>query len=299
MEMRALKYFVAVAKQLSFSRAADSLYVSQSNLSKQIAALENELGVLLFIRKNRSIELTPAGQLLMEKAEHIFNQIDALAGQVRQVGQSLPQRQSLTLSLEEPVSANVDVCQQIVAVLQDLKREYKDVQISFHYESRPELGDRFSNEEADIYFRVASEAPGGPEYQCELLSEDRFVMVAAQSLVDQLAEPTVQELLRNYPLLALGDDGRSIIDICRMLADIDCKPDIHFSKNDYTMVLELSTECGVALVPGKKAAEITGNGLIALPIDAKNAAVSLYALYEKKNSNPLVVPFLEELKKRL
>ena len=56
MELRQLRYFVAVADTLNFSRAAESMFVSQSSLSKQISDLEQELGVLLFRRSKHNVE---------------------------------------------------------------------------------------------------------------------------------------------------------------------------------------------------------------------------------------------------
>ena len=61
MEIRQLKYFAAVADTLNFSRAAETLFISQSALSKQVADLERELGMVLLQRDKRSVRLTPAG----------------------------------------------------------------------------------------------------------------------------------------------------------------------------------------------------------------------------------------------
>ena len=62
MEIRQLKYFAAVADTLNFSRAAETLFISQSALSKQVADLERELGMVLLQRDKRSVRLTPAGK---------------------------------------------------------------------------------------------------------------------------------------------------------------------------------------------------------------------------------------------
>ncbi|MDE6293449.1 MAG: LysR family transcriptional regulator [Clostridiales bacterium] len=72
MELRELKYFLAVAREQSISKAAEALYVTQPNLSRQIQNLEKEIGQPLIIRGTRKITLTDAGQLLRKRAEEIM-----------------------------------------------------------------------------------------------------------------------------------------------------------------------------------------------------------------------------------
>ena len=72
MELRELKYFLAVAKEESISKAAETLFVTQPNLSRQMQNLENEIGQQLFIRGSRKIKLTEAGKLLYKRAEEII-----------------------------------------------------------------------------------------------------------------------------------------------------------------------------------------------------------------------------------
>ena len=68
MELKQLRYFLQVAEYLNFSRAAEQLYISQPALSYQIAELERELGVELFVRDRRKVYLTPAGKALLGRA---------------------------------------------------------------------------------------------------------------------------------------------------------------------------------------------------------------------------------------
>ncbi len=78
MEFRQLKYVVAVARRLSFTKAAESLVVAQPALSQQIGALERELGVRLFERTNRRVALTDAGRAFVSRAERILADAESI-----------------------------------------------------------------------------------------------------------------------------------------------------------------------------------------------------------------------------
>ena len=72
MEIRVLRYFLAVAREQNISNAAESLHLTQPTLSRQLKDMENELGKQLFIRGNRKVTLTEEGMLLRKRAEEII-----------------------------------------------------------------------------------------------------------------------------------------------------------------------------------------------------------------------------------
>ena len=83
-DVHQLKVFVAVAENLSFTRAAESLYLTQSAVSHQIAKLEQQLGVALLLRQGRAVSLTAVGQSLLTHARRVFAALEDAAAAVRQ-----------------------------------------------------------------------------------------------------------------------------------------------------------------------------------------------------------------------
>jgi DNA-binding transcriptional LysR family regulator len=86
LDLRKLRYFVAVASELNYARAAKSLHIAQPVLSRQITALENELGVILFERSKRGTQLTEAGLVLREEATALLRSAGALQRRARVAG---------------------------------------------------------------------------------------------------------------------------------------------------------------------------------------------------------------------
>lgn len=87
MELRHLRYFVAVGRCLSFTKAAEALHISQPPLSRQIQELEEEVGTALFLREAKKVSLTRAGEYLLGEAKKILDGIDAACGTARMIGQ--------------------------------------------------------------------------------------------------------------------------------------------------------------------------------------------------------------------
>lgn len=95
MDLRQLRYFVAVARERNFTRAAELLHIAQPPLSRQIQMLEEDIGVPLLIRNTRPVRLTDAGRLLYEQAIQILGRVEQMQTAARQVG--LHQRSVLSI----------------------------------------------------------------------------------------------------------------------------------------------------------------------------------------------------------
>ncbi|MDA8410541.1 MAG: LysR substrate-binding domain-containing protein [Treponema sp.] len=87
MELRHLRYFSAVAEQLSFVRAADALHITQPPLSRQIQELEQEIGTALFLREGKRVALTPAGESFLADVKALMASLEMALAKTRRIGQ--------------------------------------------------------------------------------------------------------------------------------------------------------------------------------------------------------------------
>ncbi|TIC79414.1 LysR family transcriptional regulator [Nocardioides sp. GY 10127] len=107
MELRQLRYFVAVADRLSFTGAAQELGVAQSALSTQVARLEREVGTALLLRTSRTVRLTEAGEALRGRARRILDQVDDAREELAELGDA--RRGRLRVGLAQTASRTTDV----------------------------------------------------------------------------------------------------------------------------------------------------------------------------------------------
>jgi DNA-binding transcriptional LysR family regulator len=130
-ELRQLRYFVAVAEELHFGRAAERLHMSQSPLSRAIRELESELGLVLFVRTTRRVELTPAGSTLLERARLALAEIEAAVDDARRAAE--PDGGILGLGYT-PFTR-----MQAMQIAEELERVRPELELRFEEDVTPEL----------------------------------------------------------------------------------------------------------------------------------------------------------------
>jgi DNA-binding transcriptional LysR family regulator len=194
-ELRHLRYFVAVAEELSFSRAADRLHMATSPLSAAIKQLEDELGVRLFVRTTRSVELTDAGRRLLRDAPAALAAVDAaFADAVRagrgvlgtlRLGASPAARHELRPRLlaalrDRHPGIEVDVSEATTGrLIRELLGHRLDVALLFCSGPTPGLARRpLATERLGVLLRPSHPRAGAEELGIEELAGSRFVVPA-------------------------------------------------------------------------------------------------------------------------
>ncbi|MEJ8546389.1 LysR family transcriptional regulator [Brevibacillus borstelensis] len=131
MDIKQLQYFAEVAKQKSFTRAAEVLHVSQPSISKMLKSLETELDVILLDRTERKIELTDAGQLVFEHAQRVLQIMGDLTASIEELRQV--ERGFVRLGLLPTVGAFL-----LPAAIAGFKKRYPHIELEMReYSARP------------------------------------------------------------------------------------------------------------------------------------------------------------------
>lgn len=190
-----LRYFMELAKTLNFTRAAANLYVAQPTLSQQIADLEAQLGVSLFVRSSRSVTLTPAGAIL-------YNAYPDIVAQLKQVQQHMLVTAagfsgSLTIGF---LDAFMDF---IPLIMRDFKNAFPDIALKPVSASLNELINGLKNNTVDVAFTLIQDfaTKDLPSFKTRLIMREAMCFV----LPPEYPVPTEHAFAESIPLITFGE----------------------------------------------------------------------------------------------
>jgi DNA-binding transcriptional LysR family regulator len=281
MELRHLRYFIAVAEELNFTRAARKVGIGQPPLSNQIRDLENEIGAPLFRRLSNGAELTEAGGAFLPEARAILLQ----AEQAKQSAIRAARGQSGRLRVGFTSSAVFNPV--VPAIVNAFREKYAAVEFNLEEAPTTQLLERLDGEELDAVF-IRSGSGDVPQVRCQLLAEDPMVIVlpvkhplsGAQTLrLDALA----RESFVLFPREAGAGFFDDIMAACRRAG---FEPQLGQSAPQITSIASLiAVGLGVSIVPADMAMiNVPGVRYIAIAGEAPTARLALATRRDERSS---------------
>ena len=206
-ELRHLRYFVAVAHEGHITRAAEKLHMQQPPLSQQIKALEAEIKAPLFVRLPRGVALTDAGRSFLVDAEAILASVDSARARAQRTARGEVGRIAVGFTTSAPFHPLV------ARAIRAFRETRPDVSFGLEESSSAEMVSALREERLDIAFiRAGLADPGGIAVH-ELLAEDMAAALPAGHPLIKRASLTLKDLAHENFILYRRPDGRGLYDV--------------------------------------------------------------------------------------
>ncbi|TCB80012.1 DNA-binding transcriptional regulator HcaR [Acinetobacter sp. ANC 4173] len=288
MELRHLRYFITVAEELNFSKAALKLYTAQPSLSQQIKDLEEDVGVQLLYRTKRKVELTEEGAVFLEQARLTLAQADKAIAMARQVAQA--KQQMLRIGFVPVAEMKI-----FPYVLPNLRVQNPDLKIELLSMNNTEQMRLLKKGELDITFTRHNFHSDEIESQFVLreplifllpkdhpLAKYERIPIKALNGIDFIIPAVEQSQTLHQTILEFAKANSIEFNIVQK-AD-----NILFNINSIGMGL------GCTILPGY-VAPLTMNNTVIRPLEVELPYLDLYVSYRKNNTSLAVNKFLELL----
>ena len=293
MELRHLRYFVAVAETLNFSKAAARLHIAQPPLSRQIKQLEEELGTALLVRDRRSVVLTDAGRIFLQESRGILNQTSHAMDSVRRaakgelgklrvgIGSGLGQAVNRVLFEHVKSHPGVEVeCQDILSSLQNVALVEREIDVGF---MRPPV----DTENLALH---------------RLFEEPFYVYIRKNHPLARRRMLNLLDLKDEALLLYDRNVSRGVYDkTLELYREAGLTPRIirtHTAPYDEAGAVLVASGKGIYLGVGAvREKPGTSSGVALVPLDEPNAKVSAHVVWRKGEASGVVLAFLETVKK--
>jgi DNA-binding transcriptional LysR family regulator len=287
MDLKQMRYFLAVAEEQNFGRAAQRLHMAQPPLTRHIHALEEELGAALFVRTPKGAELTEAGRTLLAEVPNILSLTRRAAEQTQLAGQGMLGRLDVGIF----TSGVLHAIPQLLATFRSarpgvkigLHNLSKPAQIEALRERRITIGfNRFVPPEEDIVVETVLEEP----FIVALHEDHPLCRKEVLRLRELDSEPMI--LYPNAPLFGLAQK------VTEAFADENVTLVVEQEVEDVVTALGLAASRFGVCITTASAANLKLPGLVFRPLrSARLGHIELNCLYRKGDTAPLLLAFLD------
>lgn len=281
MLLQHLETFVRVVDEGNFTRAGELLSISQPAVTRQVAALERELGAPLVERGGRGLHLTPAGQAAYEGARHVLAQAERLRGAVSAL--SDPQKGEVSLACVTTVGLFT-----LPSLLNEYRAAYPNVRLRVWSSRVDGVLDRLLEGTADL--GLTSSPVSHPRLESHPLFDDPVIPVAAPSLAARLPDPLPAEMLADLDMVLFQAPSRFRTHIDAELEQAGIYPRITMEFDSHEAVRTVA-EMGyaVGMVPRQAvAAALDSGALVQLHVAGLPSISRTTCLVTRRSGTPLL-----------
>jgi len=286
-ELRHLRYFVAVAEELHFRRAADKLHIVQPALSKQISALEGELGIQLLGRDRRHVVLTEAGAAFLEEARGVIAQADGAMARARAAANG--RTGYLNIGFIQPALADP-----LPHALHRFRKEYPDVRIRLSMMTNAQALESLSNRTAHVAFIRLPTGAREDVHQELILNQDVDILVPADHPLAEKDEIAISDIADQDLILLDRSVEPSLHDYYVSLCNAEgFSPHIAHEVNSTWVAIGLvAAGLGVAFAPAS-AKTAPQQGVAYRPVAGEPPKLNIGLAYNPSLRSAVLSNFLE------
>jgi DNA-binding transcriptional LysR family regulator len=287
MELRQLRYFIAVAEELHFTRAAERLHIGQPPLSHAIQVLEADLGARLFERSKRWVRLTEAGKLFLADARRILALSEQAAATARRAERGEAGELRIGFTFSTPLTPL------FATVINRYRSRYPDVTLTLHEMATLRQTEALAARTLDLGFVRPTEGVLPDSLTLTPMREDPLMLVLPASSPLARKKSVAMGELAEIPFVMYPQDAgtgiyHKILSLCRAAGFV---PRIGQHAGEASTIIGLvAAGCGVTVLPGSFS-RIHMDGVCYRPIAGKDASTMLLLAQRSGERSPLLDAF--------
>jgi DNA-binding transcriptional LysR family regulator len=279
MELRHLRTIAAVARHGSFSKAAEELHLAQSAVSQQIRRLELELGLEVFRRTSRSVELTAEGDVILGYAHRVLREVDGLHSELGELTGLV--RGEVRIGGMYPTGPY-----DLAAILAEFRARHPGVAINMVEDTQDDLLARLRADELDCAFTAVEPDTLGDEYAATLIWEEEFVVALPAGHPLSAAAHVTFDQLAGEDLIAYRENSALRRRLERTMAERGLAPRNAFICTEMAAVRALvSKGLGLAVIP-RSVAEQEGPPIVLRPIGPERFTWPVALVWRARRRQP-------------
>ena len=288
MELRHLRYFIAVAEELHFTRAAERLHIGQPPLSHAIQMLEADVGALLFERTKRSVRMTEAGKLFLDDARRILALSEQAAETARRAQRGEAGELRIGFTFSTPLTPL------FATVINRYRQQYPAVSLTLHEMATQTQIDALQQRRLDLGFVRPPEGVPADAIALTALREDPLIAVLRRAMPAARHKTVTMAQLRDEPFVMYPPNAGTGIypQIFRLCREAGFVPRIgQVAAEASTIIGLVAAGCGVSVLPASFD-RIRMDGVCYRQIADVGASTRLLLAQRSEEQSPLVDAFV-------